>query len=70
VAEIGSDETRVEPGEVLVERKVVPAKRDGTEIYGWIILLAFIATCILVFFGDRLGITPTAPQSTAQNVVR
>ena len=68
MAEVGNDELHVEPGEVLVERKIVPAQRDRTAPYGWILLFAFIATCVLVFFGEKLGIRTPAPQpeTTAQ----
>jgi hypothetical protein len=69
MAEVDSDEMRAEPGEVLVERKIVPAQRDRTAPYGWILLLAFIATCVVVFFGEKLGIRPPPePQATAQNL--
>ena len=70
MAEVGNDGLHVEPGEVLVERKIVPAQRDRTAPYGWIVLFAFIATCVLVFFGEKLGIRTPAPQpeTTAQSI--
>ncbi len=69
MAEVGSDEMRAEPGEVVVERKIVPAQRDRTAPYGWIVLLAFIATCGLVFFGEKLGMRAPAPETTGQSTV-
>ena len=62
MAQIGQSELQVGPGEVLVERKIIPAQRDRTAPYGLVVLIAFIATCVVVFFGDRLGIRETAPQ--------
>ena len=47
-------------GEVLVERKIVPAARDRSAPLGLIVLLAFIVTCVVVFLGDRLGIREMA----------
>ena len=70
MAQVGNEDIRVEPGEVLVERKIVPAPRDRTAPYGLILVLAFIVTCAVVFFGDRLGIRETTPQTTAGDIPR
>lgn len=68
MAQVGPDDVQVEPGEALVERKVVPATRDRSAPFALILLIAFIVTCVWVFFGDRLGLRqPTPPQTTAQN---
>ena len=54
--------------EVLVERKIIPARRDRSAPLGLIVLLAFIVTCVVVFFGDRLGIRETGPRTTVEVV--
>jgi hypothetical protein len=69
VADISGDQVGIEPGEVLVERKIVPAQRDRTAPYGWIVLFVFIATCVVVFFGEKFGIRAPAPETTAQSAV-
>ena len=56
MAQVGSENVQVEPGEVLVERKIIPARRDRSAPLGLIVLLAFIVTFFVVFFGDSLGI--------------
>jgi hypothetical protein len=70
VAQIGQDDVQVEPGEVLIERKIVPAPRDRSAPFGLILLLAFIVTCVVVFFGERLGIRAAPSQTTAQSVTQ
>lgn len=68
MATVGEDNVHVEPGEVLVERRVAPA-RDRTGPLGLIIVIAFIITCVYVFWGERLGLREPAPQSTAVQMV-
>jgi hypothetical protein len=68
VAQVGNENVQVEPGEVLVERKIIPARRDRSAPLGLIVLLAFIVTCVVVFFGDRLGIRATGPRTTVEVV--
>jgi hypothetical protein len=71
MAKVGDEEVQVEPGEVLVERRVVPAGRDRTGPLALIIVIAFIITCIYVFWGERLGLREPAPQTAAhQQIVR
>ena len=68
MAQVGNQDVQVEPGEVLVERKIIPVPRDRSAPLGLIVLLAFIVTCVVVFFGDRLGIRETAPRTTVEVV--
>ena len=68
MAQVGSENVQVEPGEVLVEHKIIPARRDRSAPLGLIVLLAFIVTCVVVFFGDRLGIRETGPRTTVEVV--
>jgi hypothetical protein len=60
-------ETEVGPDEVLVERKVVPAQRQGISLWGLILLIAFVGTCVFVFFGDRLGLHHSPPATVQVN---
>jgi hypothetical protein len=69
MATVGEENVHVEPGEVLVEKRVVPATRDRTSPLGLIIVIAFIITCVYVFWGERLGLRDPAPQSTAFQTV-
>ena len=69
MAQIGEDQVEVEPGEAVVERKVVPAKRSHFSLLGLIILAAFVATIVLVFGGYRLGIREPFPlEKAAENM--
>jgi hypothetical protein len=69
MATVGVDNVQVEPGEVLVERKVLPAQRNRTGPLALVIVIAFIVTCIYVFWGERLGLRGPAPQTTAFQMV-
>ena len=68
MAQVGNENVQVEPGEVLVERKIISARRDRSAPLGLIVLLAFIVTCVVVSFGDRLGIRETGPRTTVEVV--
>jgi hypothetical protein len=68
VARFGDEDVHIEPGEARVERKVAPARRNRSTLLGLIVLLAFVATCGVVFFGDRLGIGETGPRTVAELV--
>jgi hypothetical protein len=70
MAKVGDEEVHVEPGEMLVERRVVPPQRGGTSFLGLILVVAFVVTCIYVFWGEQLGLREPAPQTTAQQTVR
>ena len=54
MAELASEDVEVGPNEVLVERRIVPARRGFISPLGVIIVLAFIATCGYVFFGGNI----------------
>ena len=66
VAEIADREVEVGPNEVVVERKSVRARR-GTSVIAVILLLAFVATCVFVFFGERLGLHHSPPATVEVN---
>ncbi|MGZ5852164.1 MAG: hypothetical protein ACXWJH_06290 [Hyphomicrobium sp.] len=68
MAQVGNEDVHVEPGEVLVERKIIPARRDRSAPLGLIVLLASIVICVVVFFGDRLGIRETGPRTMVEVV--
>jgi flagellar basal body-associated protein FliL len=63
MAELTNDDVEVGPNEVLVERRIVPARRGLISPLGVIIVLAFIATCGYVFFGGNIGTPQNAPQA-------
>lgn len=44
-----NDDVEVGQDEVLVERKVVPARRQGSSLMALAVLVAFAVTCGLVF---------------------
>ena len=67
MALVESENVQVEPGEVLVERNHTRPARWSAPL-GLIVLLAFIVTCVVVFFGDRLGIRETGPRTTVEVV--
>ena len=46
----------VEPGEAVVERRVVPDRSRGSSVVALAILAAFIATCVVVFGGYKFGL--------------
>ena len=52
--------------EVLVERKIVPARRAPISPLGVILVLAFLATCGYVFFGGNIGPQNAPPAPSAQ----
>ncbi len=61
MAEIADRDVELGSNEVLVERKIVARGGNGGSILAVVIMLAFIATCAVVFFGDRLGLRTPAP---------
>lgn len=63
MAEVVERDVAVGSEGVLVERKLVH-KRKFSPLAA-LIVLAFIATCAVVFFGDRLGLR-TPPPATIQ----
>jgi hypothetical protein len=66
MAELASEDVEVGPNEVLVERRIVPARRGFISPLGVIIVLAFIATCGYVFFGGNIGPQNAPPATSAQ----
>ena len=60
-AEIVDSDVEVGPDEVVVERRIVPTRRRGTSLLAVILVLAFVATCVFVFWGDRLGLHHSPP---------
>jgi hypothetical protein len=64
---MADNDVEVGPDEVLVERKIVPAPRRGVSLWGAILLIAFVATCVFVFFGDRLGLHHSPPATLEVN---
>ena len=60
-AGIADSDVDVGPDEVVVERRIVPTRRRGTSLLAVILVLAFLATCVFVFWGDRLGLHHSPP---------
>ena len=55
MAEVIERDIAAGPDGAIVERKVVP-RRKGISPFGAFLVVAFVATCAVVFFGDRLGL--------------
>ena len=66
MAEFDDSDVEVGPDEVVVERKIVPARRR-TSLLAVLVVLAFVATCVFVFFGDRLGLHHSPPATVEVN---
>jgi hypothetical protein len=67
MAEIADSDVEVGPDEVVVERRIVPARHRGTSLLAVTLVLAFVATCVFVFFGDRLGLHRSPPATVEVN---
>ena len=67
MAQIGEDGLEVEPGEVVIERKVIPARRRMSP-FAVLVVVAFILTCMVVFGGYRLGLREPTPFKAAENI--
>ena len=63
MAEVIERDAAVGPEGEIVERRQVHRRRFSP--LAALILLAFIGTCVVVFFGDRLGLR-TPPPATIQ----
>jgi hypothetical protein len=48
------------PDETGVERRIVPAHRNRFSLLAVIVLIAFVVTCAVVFFGRTFGISGSA----------
>jgi hypothetical protein len=72
MARIEGEEINVGPDELVVGKKVVAARHDRTSPLALIIVVAFVVTCVYVFWGERLGLRSPDPQSTEahQQIVR
>ncbi len=66
-AEIADSDVEVGPNEVVVERRIVPTRHKGTSLLAVMLLLAFVATCVFVFWGDRLGLHQSPPATVEVN---
>ena len=66
-AEIADSDVEVGPNEVVVERRIVPTRHKGTSLLAVMLLLAFVATCVFVFWGDRLGLHHSPPATVEVN---
>jgi hypothetical protein len=67
MTEVRENRVEVAPGETVVERKILPAHRISP--LAVIIWIAFVAICVVVFGGYRLGLrTPTPLEQAAENM--
>jgi hypothetical protein len=71
MAQVGEDQVEVQPGEVVVERKVIPARHGAfSQLLAVVVMLAFVATCIVVFAGSHLGLREQFPiEKAAESIV-
>ena len=59
----------VEPGETVVERRVIPVRSRGSSMVALAILAAFVVTCVVVFGGYKLGLREPSPfEKAAENI--
>ena len=56
MARMGEDQVEVEPGEVVVERKVIPIRSRSSSVIALAIIAAFVVTCVVVFAGVQIGV--------------
>ena len=66
-AQIADSDVEVGPDEVVIERRIVPTNRRGTSLLAVILVLAFVATCVFVFWGDQLGLHHSPPATVEVN---
>jgi hypothetical protein len=71
MAAVSEDQILIEPESRAVQKRVVVREvKDRTAPYALAITVLFILTCVVVFFGERLGLrsgettTPITPQQT------
>ena len=48
---------------VIIEKKVVPRRKDRTGPAAFLLVAAFIVTYAMLMFSDRLGLGPNTPRS-------
>jgi hypothetical protein len=66
---MGEDQVELEPGEAVVERRVVPIRSRSSSVVALAILAAFVATCVVVFGGYKLGLRQPSPfEKAAENI--
>ena len=59
----------VEPGEAVMERRVVPIRSRSSSVVALAILAAFVATCVVVFGGSKFGLRePTPFEKATENI--
>lgn len=69
MARVGDDQVEVEPGEAVVERKVIPVRSRSSSVIALAILAAFLVTCVVVFAGSKLGLREPSPfEKAAENI--
>jgi hypothetical protein len=69
MARMGEDEVEVEPGEAVVERKVIPVRSRSSSVVALAIRAAFLVTCVVVFAGGKLGLREQSPfEKAAENI--
>jgi hypothetical protein len=69
MAQIAEDEIELGTDEVLVEKKIIPARHKRASPLALILLLAFVGTWGLVVFGDRLGLRESTPPPATQATI-
>ena len=63
MARMGDDRVEVEPGEVVVERKVIPVRSRSSSVIALVIIAA------AVFAGYKLGLREPSPfEKAAENI--
>ena len=69
MARTGEDRVEAGPGEVVVERKVIPARSRSSSVLALAVLAAFVVTCVVVFAGYKLGLREASPfEKAAENI--
>jgi hypothetical protein len=70
MAAVSEDQILIEPGNGTVEKRVVVREaKDWTTPYALALTVLFVVTCVIVFFGERLGLRSgeaTTPVATQQ----
>jgi hypothetical protein len=61
MAEIVENDVEPGSGEVLIEKRIVSRRHSGYPILAGLVVLAFVVTCAVVFFGDRMGLRTPPP---------
>jgi hypothetical protein len=68
MAQVGADQVKLEPSEIVVERRIVPGRRRMS-LFAAIVAIAFVLTCLVVFAGYRLGLREATPfEKAVENI--